>query len=135
MADIVDRSTRSRMMGGIRGKNTEPERLVRKHLYRHRIGYTLHRPDLPGKPDIVLSKYQAVIFVHGCFWHQHQGCRYCSFPKTNQEFWRKKLSGNVVRDARHRENLERLGWRVFVVWECEAGAVEVLNALVRGITE
>lgn len=119
MVDVVDSVTRSRMMAGIQGKNTKPELLVRKYLHGRGLRYRLHAQELPGKPDLVFPKYRAVVFVHGCFWHQHKGCKYASKPQTRTEFWNHKLSENVKRDSYQIAALERLGWRVFVVWECE----------------
>ncbi len=118
MADIVDPRTRSRMMSGIRGKNTRPEIAVRKYLHSRGLRYRLHDKRLPGKPDLVLRKYRSVVFVHGCFWHQHRRCKYAYMPKSNRAFWRKKLASNVERDKENRQQLRRLGWRVLVVWEC-----------------
>ncbi|SFQ63322.1 MULTISPECIES: very short patch repair endonuclease [Pseudomonas] len=117
--DVVDQVTRSRMMSGIHGKNTQPELKVRRFL--HALGYRfrLHRKDLPGKPDIVLPKLMTCIFVHGCFWHRHPGCRYSTYPSTRSEFWNEKFKKNVDRDARHRASLEAMGWIVLIVWECE----------------
>lgn len=119
MADIVDRATRSRMMSGIRGRNTRPEMAVRRHLHAAGFRFRLHRKDLPGKPDIVLPRHKVAIFVHGCFWHRHAGCPKATTPSSNIEFWQKKFADNVARDARDRAALEALGWRVLVVWECE----------------
>ena len=118
MTDIVDKKTRSRMMSGIRGKNTRPEMMVRRALHAAGFRYRLHAKDLPGKPDIVLPKYRAVVFVHGCFWHRHEGCYYATIPKSRQVFWISKLEANRRRDAKTRERLAAAGWRVFVVWEC-----------------
>ena len=109
---------RSRMMSSIRGKNTRPEVTLRSLLFAKGFRYRLHARNLPGSPDLVFPKYKAVIFVHGCFWHQHEGCRYATTPKANVEFWARKFEGNVARDARHVEELRRRGWRVAVVWEC-----------------
>ncbi|WP_082030718.1 very short patch repair endonuclease [Thiolapillus brandeum] len=118
MTDIVDSRTRSRMMSAIRGKDTVPEMLVRKGLYARGFRYRLHDRKLLGKPDLVLPKYRAVVFVHGCFWHQHPNCRYAATPSTRPEFWAEKLRGNQERDIKNKESLERAGWRVFTVWEC-----------------
>lgn len=109
---------RSRMMSCIRGKNTRPEVTLRSLLFAKGFRYRLHARSLPGSPDLVFPKYKAVIFVHGCFWHRHEGCRYATTPKANGEFWARKFEGNVARDARHVEELRRQGWRVAVVWEC-----------------
>lgn len=119
MADIVDQQTRSRMMSGIRGKNTRPEILVRKFLHGQGFRFRLHNRKLPGSPDLVLPKYRSVVFVHGCFWHRHRGCHLAATPRTNTDFWITKLEKNVERDARNRGLLEAAGWTVFVVWECE----------------
>jgi DNA mismatch endonuclease, patch repair protein len=119
MADIVDPQTRSRMMSGIRGKNTRPEILVRKFLHGRGFRFRLHNRKLPGSPDLVLPKYRSVVFVHGCFWHRHRGCRLAATPRTNTDFWITKLGKNVERDVRNRELLEAEGWAVSVVWECE----------------
>ena len=109
---------RSRMMSSIRGKNTWPERMLRSLLFARGFRYRLHVRNLPGSPDLVFPKHGAVIFVHGCFWHRHEGCRYTTTPKANSEFWKQKFQGNVDRDARHAAVLRDLGWRVAVVWEC-----------------
>lgn len=119
MVDVVDPATRSRMMSGIRGKDTKPELLVRKYLHAQGLRFRLHVKNLPGKPDIVLSKYRAIVFVHGCFWHHHEGCKYATMPSSRVDYWTNKLSDNVARDQYQSAALERLGWRVFVVWECE----------------
>ena len=118
MADIVDRGTRSRMMAGIRGKDTKPELLVRKFLHRAGLRFGLHA-SLPGRPDLVLPKYDVVIFVHGCFWHRHRGCRFATVPKTNPKFWHEKFEANIARDRKAIRQLRSLGWRVIVVWSCK----------------
>lgn len=135
MADIVDKATRSRMMSGIRGKNTKPELLVRQFLHRRGLRFRLQDRRLPGRPDIVLPKYRAVVQVHGCFWHQHPGCDFAYMPKGNREFWSRKLSENVARDARSDYALRARGWRVLVVWECETANEEILSELVTRIRE
>ncbi|MGF6128577.1 DNA mismatch endonuclease (patch repair protein) [Pseudomonas frederiksbergensis] len=117
--DIVDQATRSKMMSGIRGKNTRPEMMVRKFLHAKGYRFRLHRKDLPGKPDIVLPKLMTCIFVHGCFWHRHPGCQYSTSPSTRIEFWSEKFHKNVERDARHQDELESKGWIVLVIWECQ----------------
>lgn len=119
MADVVDAATRSRMMSGIKGKNTKPELLVRKYLHSRGLRFRLHVKELPGKPDLVLPKFKAVVFVNGCFWHQHAGCKYATMPNSHELFWKNKLSDNVARDSYQIAALKGLGWRVFVVWECE----------------
>jgi len=117
MADIVSANVRSRMMSGIRGKNTKPEILVRKALHACGFRYRLHDRMLPGKPDLVFPKYRAVIFVHGCFWHGHD-CHLFRLPATRTEFWRDKIRGNVERDRQAVTDLVHEGWRVAIVWEC-----------------
>ena len=112
-------SVRSRNMAAIRGKDTAPELAVRRILHAMGLRFRLHRRDLPGRPDIVLPKHRTVVFVHGCFWHRHEDCRYTTTPKTRQEFWQTKFAANVERDRRNRTDLLQLGWRVIVVWECE----------------
>lgn len=106
------------MMAGIRGKNTKPELLVRRLLTQAGIRYRLHRKDLPGAPDIVIPALRTVVFVHGCFWHAHQGCHFAKWPSTRPEFWRAKLGRNAERDQDASVMLNMLGWRVLVVWEC-----------------
>lgn len=117
MTDIVDPATRSRMMAGIRGKDTKPELTVRKLLHKRGFRFRLHRKDLPGKPDIVFPKYRAVLFTHGCFWHGHS-CSYFRWPSSRPEFWRSKIGRNQLNDAAVLSALQQSGWRVAVVWEC-----------------
>jgi DNA mismatch endonuclease (patch repair protein) len=117
MADVVDKATRSRMMSGIRGRDTKPEILIRSLLHRRGFRFRLHDRALPGKPDIVLPRYHAVIFVHGCFWHGHD-CPLFKWPKTRPEFWRNKIGKNRENDALVKESLLGRGWRVGIVWEC-----------------
>lgn len=117
--DIVSKEKRSRMMSGIKGKNTKPELLLRSALHKLGFRFRIQRKDLPGKPDIVLPKYKTIIFVHGCFWHRHPGCKYAYTPKSNIEFWTSKLEGNVIRDRLTEKALEEMGWRILIVWECE----------------
>ncbi|MCZ4290794.1 very short patch repair endonuclease [Hoeflea alexandrii] len=119
MTDIVDKQTRSRMMSGIRGQNTKPEMQLRRALHIRGFRYRLHEKKLPGKPDLVFPKFGAIIFVHGCFWHRHEGCRFSTIPSTRKEFWQNKFRGNVARDHRNIEELVNAGWRVAVVWECD----------------
>lgn len=118
MIDSLSAEARSRHMASIRQANTTPERLLRTGLHRAGLRYRLHRRDLPGRPDIVLPKYSAVVFVHGCFWHQHSGCPLAVVPQTRRDFWLKKFSGNRVRDRRQVTELANEGWRVLTVWEC-----------------
>src|SRR5215471_10567501 len=117
--DIVGEAVRSRMMSGIRGSDTYPELRVRSYLHRRGLRFRKNVANLPGRPDIVLPKYRAVIMVHGCFWHQHRHCKYASVPSTNVRFWRRKLNRNVQRDEEKKRALRVLGWRVLAVWECQ----------------
>lgn len=119
MVDIVDKATRSRMMSGIRGRDTKPELRVRRFLHAAGFRFRLHVKDLPGRPDIVLPKYRAVILVHGCFWHRHPGCRYATMPASNVEAWSEKFARNVERDSDVERRLVASGWRVITIWECE----------------
>ena len=117
MADIVSRATRSRMMSGIRGKDTKPEILLRKGLFSRGFRFRLHDGRLPGKPDIVFPRYKAVVLAHGCFWHGHD-CPLFKWPTSNIKFWRDKIERNREVDAEARSSLEHLGWRILTVWEC-----------------
>lgn|SRR5690554_446519 len=117
-SDLPPSPARSRNMAAIKGKDTKPELKVRKALHAHGFRYRLHSKNLPGKPDIVLPKYCVCIFVHGCFWHRHRGCRYAYTPSTRRTFWVKKFKKNVERDNRNRELLLAAGWTVIELWEC-----------------
>ncbi|MEE2526496.1 DNA mismatch endonuclease Vsr [Hyphobacterium sp. HN65] len=129
MADIVNKETRSKMMAGIGHKDTKPELVLRRGLHAKGYRFRLHDKCLPGKPDIVLPKYKSAIFVHGCFWHRHPGCKFATTPRTRAEFWAKKFDENVARDLRNSEALAELGWRVHVVWECELKALALEETL------
>lgn len=118
-------------MSGIRGKDTKPELVVRSHLHRAGLRFRLHAK-LPGRPDLVLPKYRTVLFVHGCFWHRHKGCRYSTTPTSNAAFWQGKFQANVERDKVAKKALEELGWRVRVIWSCQLNA-NMLNLLVTRI--
>ena len=117
MADVVSSEVRSRMMSGIRGKNTKPELILRSGLHRRGFRFRLHSSDLPGKPDLVFPKHRAVLFAHGCFWHGHD-CHLFKWPKTREEFWRSKIRENQARDTAALESLRTEGWRIGEVWEC-----------------
>lgn len=117
--DTISPQQRHRNTVSVRSKNTEPEVLVRKYLWRNGFRYRLNNPRLPGHPDIVLRKYRTCVFVNGCFWHGHEGCKYFVMPKTNAEFWEKKISRNRERDKEEQKKLAEMGWHVIVVWECE----------------
>lgn len=118
MADRISPEQRSRNMSRVKGRDTKPELLVRSIV--HGLGYRfrLHSKKLPGRPDVVLPRHRKVIFVHGCFWHGHPGCRRAARPSTNREFWDKKIEGNIARDAANIEALSAAGWKVLVVWQC-----------------
>jgi DNA mismatch endonuclease (patch repair protein) len=117
--DIWSKAKRSQVMSRIKGRDTKPELIVRSLLHRAGVRFSLRRKDLPGRPDIVLPRFKAVIFVHGCFWHRHEGCKVASNPKTRKVFWNAKFNGNVARDKRNIHDLRQIGWKVKVVWECE----------------
>ncbi len=134
--DIVDKKTRSKIMSKVGRKSTGPEVKLRKALFARGFRYRLNVKKLPGSPDIVLPKYRAAIFVHGCFWHRHEGCRYATMPKSRVEFWTKKFEANVARDRRNVEELLEMGWRVAIVWECalKVKGEERFEALVNDVS-
>ncbi|MDH5857822.1 MULTISPECIES: very short patch repair endonuclease [Pseudomonadota] len=135
MADVVDGATRSRMMSGIRGRNTKPEILIRSLLHRQGFRFRLHVRDMPGKPDIVLPRYRAVLFVHGCFWHGHN-CPLFKLPGTRPDFWREKIEQNRNNDSRATDALLVDGWRVGIVWECALrGAGKNIEGVAQSLAE
>lgn len=117
--DVFDTGKRSVVMGRVKGKDTKPEWRVRSYLHACGLRYRLHDRKLPGAPDLVFPARRVAVFVHGCFWHGHQGCRKASIPKTRPDFWRDKINENRARDRRNLELLEKAGWRVITIWECE----------------
>ncbi len=129
MADVFDKAKRSEIMSHIRSKNTKPEVVLRKALFAEGFRYRINDKHLAGKPDIVLPKYRAVIFVQGCFWHGHEGCRYSNTPKSNVEYWSRKILNNKRRDAEVQLLLKEEGWNVFVIWECSIKSKARLMAL------
>ena len=137
MADVMTPEQRSRCMAAIKGKNTKTEILVRKFLFSKGLRYRLNSK-LPGKPDIVLPKWKTVVFIDGCFWHGHEGCKYYRLPKTNEDFWQSKIETNAARDSRVTAELEFLGWRVIRIWECrlrtKAAQQATLDELYQTIT-
>jgi len=141
MADRIDTAARSRTMAAIRSKNTRPEKWVRSALHRQGFRFRLHNKKLPGSPDLVLKKYHAVIFINGCFWHQHEGCAAAHLPKTRTDFWQNKFARNVVRDQKVLYQLKILGWRTAIVWECglkkkcRDDTLQHLQAWLNGSTE
>jgi len=133
--DIISEERRSWNMSRIRGKDTKPEIIVRSMLHRMGYRFRLHRKDLPGKPDIVLPKYNKVIFVHGCFWHRHKGCKYAYIPKSRVKFWGNKFAETVKRDKQHLKQLKENGWEVFIVWECETKDTDKLKKIINKISQ
>jgi len=117
MADIVSKKKRSEMMSGIKGKNTKPELKIRSALHKLGYRYKLYDKKLPGKPDLVFPKYNAVIFIHGCFWHLHN-CHLFKWPSTRPEFWKEKITGNKERDEKNLQALKEMNWRILIIWEC-----------------
>ena len=130
--DVHDKPTRSYNMSQIKGKNTKPEEMVRKYLFSQGLRYRKNDKRLPGSPDIVLPKYKTVIFINGCFWHGHKGCKYFVWPKSNEDFWKNKIETNIARDKKKIDALEALGWKVIVVWECELkrDKIKTLDSLI-----
>lgn len=136
--DKLTKEQRHRCMSAIHSKDTKPEMLVRKYLFSKGFRYRLHHPRLPGHPDIVLRKYRTVIFVNGCFWHGHDGCKYFVLPKSNVEFWRTKIERNKIRDKAEQEQLNAMGWHCLIVWECQLKAKkreETLKTLEQALRE
>lgn len=135
MADVHSKETRSFNMSQIKGKNTKPEIIVRKHLFAEGFRYRLHDKSLPGNPDIILKKFKTVVFVNGCFWHGHHSCKYFKIPKTRTEWWTEKINKNIDNDTIAMTRLEGLGWNVIVVWECDLKnrTVETLDYLVKSL--
>ena len=129
MVDIVSPEVRSRMMSGIRGKDTRPELLVRRFLHGQGLRYRLHDRKLSGTPDLVFPRHGVVLFIHGCYWHRHQGCQYATTPASNVEFWQGKFDGNVRRDREATGRLLKVGWRVILIWECGLRRVKAADEL------
>jgi DNA mismatch endonuclease (patch repair protein) len=131
--DTLTKEKRSWNMSRIRSKNTKPEITVRSQLHRAGYRFRLHVKDLPGTPDIVLPKYNSVIFVNGCFWHRHPGCKYAYNPKTRVKFWNQKFSQNIKRQEKVQKKLETLEWKVLTIWECEVGNEKMINRIFRSL--
>jgi DNA mismatch endonuclease (patch repair protein) len=127
LTDIVTPEQRSRMMGRIRGRDTQAELLVRRYLHRAGLRFLVNDRRLPGSPDLVIPRYKAAIFVHGCFWHRHEDCRFATNPSTRVDFWQAKFAANVARDRAANAELCKLGWRPFVIWECEVQDADHLD--------
>lgn len=138
MADVMTSEQRSRCMAAVKGKDTKPEMIVRKYLFSRGLRFRIQVRKLSGTPDIVLPKYKTVIFVNGCFWHGHEGCKYFRLPKSNVEFWSEKIERNIERDRESMQALFDLGWKVIRVWECElrnkANREETLDGIYNSIT-
>ena len=135
MVDTVTPDQRSRIMAQVKGKNTEPELLVRSLVHRLGFRFRLHRKDLPGKPDIVLPRHRKVIFVHGCFWHGHADCKRSARPTSRTEYWNAKIDRNMARDAAATAQLAALGWTALMLWECELRAAEALSDRLHGFLD
>ena len=133
--DVHNKKTRSYNMSRIKGTDTKPEELVRKFLFSKGFRYRKNDKRLPGTPDIVLPKYRTVIFINGCFWHWHKGCKYFVWPKTNAEFWKNKIETNARRDEKKIEELKKAGWKVIIIWECELKKDASENTLFKLIDE
>lgn len=131
MVDQISAERRSAVMAKIKGKDTGPELRVRRAAHSLGLRFRLHRADLPGKPDLVFPKFRLAVFVHGCFWHQHAGCRRASMPKSKTDYWEAKLRRNVERDALNASALESMGWRSVVIWECETQDTKNLGDIIR----
>lgn len=138
MADVMTPEQRSRCMAAVKGKDTKPEMIVRKYLFSRGMRFRVQVRKLPGNPDIVLPKYKTAIFVNGCFWHGHEGCKYFRLPKSNIEFWKEKIERNIERDRESMQALLDLGWKIIRVWECElrnkANRENTLNKIYKSIT-
>jgi len=130
MADVHSKEIRSYNMSRIKGKNTKPEMVVRKFLHARGFRYKLHDKILPGKPDLVLPKYKTVIFIHGCFWHGHEGCKYYVVPKTRTEWWLNKINYNTANDVKAVKSLKKAGWKVITIWECNLKTAKVEKTLI-----
>lgn len=135
MADFLSPLQRSERMSRIRGKNTKPEVIVRRLLHAAGFRFRLHVSALTGRPDIVLPRYKSIVLVHGCFWHRHAGCAIATTPKSNVAFWRKKFEGNVKRDRGNRAKLRKLGWSVFVIWECQVSSAAKSEATAKKLVK
>ncbi|HPT73067.1 MAG TPA: DNA mismatch endonuclease Vsr [Candidatus Cloacimonadota bacterium] len=133
MVDRISEEQRSWNMSRIKSKNTKPEMVVRSLLHKMGFRFRLHVKDLPGKPDIVLPKYKTVIFVNGCFWHQHEGCKRATIPKSNQEYWLTKLDMNVQKDQQIQVALIEMKWKIMIVWECELKRLDEIMEKLSGI--
>ena len=135
MTDVHSKEIRSFNMSRIRGKNTKPELIVRKLLHLNGFRYRLHVKDLPGKPDIVLPKYKTVIFIHGCFWHGHEHCKYFVIPKTRSDWWLNKINSNILNDVKAAQTLTSNGWKVITIWECQLKKASIDQTITTCLTK
>jgi DNA mismatch endonuclease, patch repair protein len=133
MTDVHEPEIRSYNMSQIRSKNTKPEMIVRKYLFKMGFRYRLHVKDLPGKPDIVLPKFKTAIFVNGCFWHGHENCEYFKIPSTRTDWWKEKIEKNILNDGIKQSQLKRLGFKVIVVWECQIKNKSIYSTLIKDV--
>lgn len=133
MTDVHSKEVRSYNMSQIKGKDTKPEMAVRKFLFANGFRYTLHNTKLPGKPDIVFKKYNTVIFVNGCFWHGHKGCKYFVYPKSKAEWWKEKITATQLRDKNNTSQLQKDGYKVITIWECEIKNKSIFEKLIKEI--
>lgn len=133
MTDVMTKEQRSHCMAAIKGKDTKPEMIVRRYLFSRGLRFRVQVRKLPGNPDIVLPKYKTVIFVNGCFWHGHEGCKYFRLPKSNIEFWKEKIDRNIARDIRNDGELKALGWHVIRVWECDIKKVSAREVYLQNL--
>ena len=131
MTDVHNKATRSYNMSRIRSKNTKPELLVRRALFSRGFRYRLHDKKLPGRPDIILKKYRTLIFIHGCFWHGHEGCKFFVVPKTKTDWWLNKINGNKVNDEKKLVLLKEAGWKIIIIWECDLKKAKLEKTLMK----
>ena len=135
MTDFMTPDQRSQAMSKVKGSNTKPEKLIRSCLHRNGFRFRINSPNLPGMPDIVLKKYNTIIFVHGCFWHNHKGCKKSKLPQTRTEFWKNKIAATVRRDQKNISDLVNQGWRIAVVWECGTKKKNDLESIISKLSE
>ncbi len=133
MTDVHDKATRSYNMSQIKGKDTKPELLIRKYLFANGFRYRLHDKKLPGKPDIVLPKYQTVVFINGCFWHGHENCQYFKLPKTRTKWWKDKIENNIKNDKLKHDKLSSMGYNIIIVWECKIKDKSIYTNLIKDV--
>jgi DNA mismatch endonuclease, patch repair protein len=135
MADIFTKKKRSQIMTNVHSSETKPEIIVRKFIFSRGFRFRKNVKRLPGKPDIVLSKFKTAIFIHGCFWHGHKGCKYAKLPATRSDFWKTKIDGNIIRDKQQITALKKLGWKVIIVWQCQISSLAKLEHRLRKLVD